>query len=211
MLDVKRTFQERVKEINQYYTFINAFIPSNSDEDINKILKSNMLLMLYNLIESTACNAIEEIHNNIHASNVSFNTLKIELKEVIIKHVNNRNPKKFVSDLTDIAIDIIKKSFDKEKVFNGNVDSKKIRELSKKYGFSSTTTYAQTKNGQTLVVIKGKRNDLAHGIFSFVEVGKDYSTQDLEKMKDETVFYLTEILSNIERYLNNREYIQAVV
>ncbi|MEP7171726.1 MAG: hypothetical protein ABI855_20300, partial [Bacteroidota bacterium] len=99
MVSVRRIFQERVDEINQYYLFIENFLPVNSDENINKILKSNMLLMLHNLIESSASNAIEEIHNNIHANSVSFNTLKAELKELIIKHLNNRNPKDFTASI----------------------------------------------------------------------------------------------------------------
>lgn len=207
MVDVKRTFQERANEIDLYYNFINTFIPLNTDDNINKILKSNLILMLYNLVESSVLNAIEEIHNSIHTNNVSFNILKAELKEVIIKHLNNRNPKRFVESISDIAIDIVKKSFDKQKVCNGNVDSRKIKELSVGYGFSSNTTYDRTKDGQTLLDIKGKRNDLAHGTFSFVEVGKDYTTQDLEKMKNETIHYLTEIIANIESYLFNQDYI----
>ena len=210
MVSVKRTFQERVNEINLYFTFIEGFIPDNNNEDINKILKSNMILMLYNLVESSMSNAVEEIHNSIHASNISFNLLKVALKEVIIKHLNNKNPKNFVASVNDIALDIVKKSFDKQKVFNGNVDSRKIKELSVIYGFSSNTIYANTKNGQSLLDIKGKRNDLAHGTFSFVEVGKDYSTQDLEKMKNEAISYLTEIINNIERYLLNQDYKELI-
>jgi len=211
MIVVKRVFDERVAEINEYYNFIAAFTLANNGENINKILKSNMILMLYNLVESSVSNAIEEIHNSIHASAISFDILKLKLKEVLIKHLNNRNPKNFVESVTNLAIDIVKKSFDKNKVCNGNVDSKKIRELSDVYGFSNITTYSQTKNGQVLVDIKGKRNDLAHGTFSFVEIGKEYSTQDLEKMKNETVSYLTEIVANIEHYLTHQEYKQIAV
>jgi hypothetical protein len=211
MVLVKNTFQERVDEINLYYGFINSFIPTNRDENLNRILKSNMILMLYNLVESTISNSIEEIHNSIHASAISFDTLKVELKEVIIKHLKDKNPKKFVESVTHLAIDVVKKSFDKRKVCNGNVDSLKIRELSGVYGFSSNTTYAQTKNGQILLDIKGKRNDLAHGTFSFVEIGKVLTPEDLEKMKDETVSYLKEIVANIEYYLTNQEYKQVAV
>jgi ribosomal protein S8 len=211
MTNVKRTFQDRVLEINLYFSFIDSFTPPSGLEDVNKILKSNLILMLYNLVESSISNSIEEIHNNIYANSTSFDILKSGLKETIIKNLNRKNPKNFIQNLNSIATDIVKKCFDKQKVFNGNVDSRKIRDLSSSYGFNSNTNYSSTKNGEALVVIKGKRNDLAHGIFSFVEVGKEYTIQDLEIMKDQTINYLTEIISNIEIYLNNQEYLQVGV
>lgn len=211
MQSVKTIFQERVNEVEAYYTFIDSYIASSSNDDLNKILKSNLLLMLYNLIESSMANAVEEIHNEIHVKTVSFNTLKTELKKRLIKYLkNNLNPDQFVASVNDIALDIIKQCFDKQKLFNGNIDSRKIQELSQNYGFSSNTDYNQTKHGSCLVTIKGRRNDLAHGTFSFTEVGKEYSIGDLEKMKNETINYLSEIINNIEQYLNNQDYIQAV-
>lgn len=210
MFDVKTTFQERANEIETYYLFLESFIPNCRDENLNKILKSNLILMLYNLVESSISNAIEEIHNNIHQNNISFDVLKLELREEIITLVKAKNSKDFVLSVNNLAIDIVKKSFNKQKAFSGNIDSRKIVELSKVYGFSDRTVYDQTKNGHCLVEIKGKRNDLAHGVFSFTEVGKDYSVQDMEKMKSEAVHYLQQILSNIETSLLNQGYKQPI-
>lgn len=210
MQGVKLILQERTNEVEAYFSFIETYTLTGTNDDLNKILKSNLLLMLYNLIESTMSNAVEEIHNEIYLRTVSFNTLKIELRKRLIKYLkNNLNPDQFVTGINDIALDIVKQCFDKQKLFNGNIDSKKIRELSDNYGFSSNTDYNQTKHGSCLVTIKGRRNDLAHGTFSFTEVGKDYSIGDLEKMKTETINYLTEIIGNIELYLTNQEYINV--
>jgi hypothetical protein len=211
MVTTKRIFSERVQEIEEYSSFIENFIANNNNESINKILKANLLLMLYNLVESTMSNAIEEIHNSIDTSSVSFNDLRREFKTVLIGYLKKHlNPNDFVTSINDISKDIIKKCFVKQKLFNGNIDSRKIKEISSEYGFSCTTNYNRTKHGKCLVDIKGKRNDLAHGIFSFTEVGKDYSTDDLKKMKEETVNYLDEILNNIKTYIANREYIGVI-
>lgn len=210
MIFVRNIFRKRCDEIDTYYNFIENFIIGNRDEDLNKILKSNLILMLYNLIESSMSNAIEEIHNNIHFSRISFDLLNFELRKVVIKQTKNFNPQDFVMSINEIAFDIVKKSFNKNKVFNGNVDSRKIVELSNSYGFSSSTNYSETKNGRCLVDIKGRRNDLAHGVFSFTEVGKEYSLEDLLKMKDETQKYLHGILDNINDYLVNQKYTQPV-
>lgn len=212
MQTVRNIFQERVNDVEVYFTFIDSYITSCTNDDLNKILKSNLLLMLYNLIESSMGNAVQEIHNEIYNRKVSFDTLNTDLKKRLIKYLkNNLNPDQFVKGVNNIALDIIKQCFDKQKLFNGNIDSKKIQELSKNYGFSSDTDYKQTHYGSCLVYIKGRRNDLAHGTYSFTEVGKEYSLGDLELMKKETINYLSEIIKNIERYLKNKEYMQTVV
>jgi hypothetical protein len=89
-------------------------------------------------------------------------------------------------------------------LFSGNINAKTIYDLAKKYGFSPNTDPKLTNNGQALRVVKDKRNDLAHGVFSFQEVGKDFTEQDLLKIKDQVIAYLSQILDNIEDYINNK-------
>ena len=88
-----------------------------------------------------------------------------------------------------------------KKIFSGNVDAKKIKEIADKYGFSHQTDSKFTKNGAKLVTVKEKRNDLAHGEISFQECGKDYTIQDIIAIKNEVIKYLEEILNNIEQFL----------
>ncbi|NEN91620.1 MAG: hypothetical protein F6K48_23030 [Okeania sp. SIO3H1] len=52
-------------------------------------------------------------------------------------------------------------------------------------------------------------NNLAHGIKSFAEVGKDKSADELIKIKNKVVKYLRQIIENIEIYINNREYLDS--
>jgi len=207
MISVKNTFNERKNEIDKYFDFLQGYDESkNKDEELFKVLKSNLLIMLYNLIESSISNAVEEIHNNIHSNSVSFNLLKKEFKSLIVKNTKHFNPNDLVSKINDIATDVVKYTFKKDELFSGNVDALKIRELAKQYGFGSDTDYTKTKHGSHLFSIKCKRNDLAHGVYSFAEVGKEYPIEELKEMKDTTICYIYEILDNIENYLNNKEY-----
>jgi MAE_28990/MAE_18760-like HEPN len=98
--------------------------------------------------------------------------------------------------------------FEREELFSGNVDARLIKEIADKYGFSYQTDFAKTKNGQNLVAIKSNRNDLAHGIKSFEEVGRDKTIKQLLEIKEEVVEYLTQILENIRDYLDNEEYLE---
>jgi len=206
MQTVLTTFEERTKEIELYYSFLS----SNFDiinKDLNKILRSNLILMLYNLVESTISNAIEEIHNEIYSQNVTFDSLNIELKKVLIKQLkNNVESHNFVTSIDCLALDIVKKCFQKKKISTGNIDNNTVAELARKYGFKGDTSYENTRHSKCLIEIKGRRNDLAHGIFSFTEVGKEYTLEDLNEKKNETIAYLTEIIQNIDKYLVDRLY-----
>jgi hypothetical protein len=210
MTEVQRTFKERSKEIELYFTFVEEMLTtpgSRKSSEINKILKSNLILMLYNLVESTVTNSIERIHTYIYENKTSFDTLKIGIKKILLKQIkNNDSPHHFVTSISNIALDIVKCSFLKHKISNGNIDNETISRLGKEYGFNIKTDYSKTKGGKCLTDIRGKRNDLAHGVFSFAEVGKEYTLVDVEIMKNETISYLDDILKNIQIYLDNKDF-----
>ena len=189
---VKQILRERENEIETYFSFLKIFLQEdNTDRELSKILRANLILMLYNLIESTISNAIECIHNSVHANNTSFDSLNVKFKKILIKNIKEyQNPHDFVTQINFLATDIVKKSFSKNRISNGNIDNETISKLADNYGFSKNTCYTKTKSGICLKSIRAKRNDLAHGTFSFVEVGKDYSFDDLKSMKDETINYI---------------------
>jgi hypothetical protein len=87
------------------------------------------------------------------------------------------------------------------------VDARLIKEIAEKYGFSCKTEPTKTKDGQNLLVVKSNRNDLAHGVKSFEEVGRDQTIEELLEIKQEVIEYLRQILQNIKIYLDNQEYL----
>jgi hypothetical protein len=60
-----------------------------------------------------------------------------------------------------------------------------------------------------LQTVKNVRNDLAHGVKSFADVGRDATPSDLQLARAQTEKILTETLNNIDRYLSDREYLTA--
>jgi len=127
---------------------------------------------------------------------------------VVIKNFKDRNTDKLLPIVTNISTDIVSKCFDSEKLISGNLDAKEIRKIAKSYGFSYETNARITKDGNKLLTVKNKRNDLAHGISSFCDCGKDYTIEELLKIKQEIIFYLKEILQNIEQYINTESYLK---
>ena len=217
-------FNTRAKEVNDYFIFLESLEKQTTklalfdtrgkyqiqslDPELAKTLKANGFLLLYNLVKSTMRNAIEAIFEEFKNKSISFDQLKPEIKLIVLQNLKTPSPKKLYLTINQLSTDIITATFDREKLFSGNVDARLIKEIAEKYGFSYQTDFTKTKNGQNLVVIKSNRNDLAHGIRSFEEVGRDKTIEELLKIKEEVVEYLRQILENIRDYLDNEEYLE---
>ncbi|ELM6721227.1 hypothetical protein Q2X03_004027 [Salmonella enterica] len=231
----KILFQERMQDIDEYFSFIQLLINKKPslvykentsdapiqqpiDIDMTHILKANAFIILYNLIEATISNAIEDIHN-VLMSNESLcaDTVNENLTRVAFHSLQSPNGKIDFSQ-GNIAKVIFKEwlnahkkliQSNKNPLFSGNVDARKIREVAEKYGFSADTDSEITRNGCNLLPIKKARNDLAHGSESFRNKGRDTSIDTLTEMKDEVFHYLNCILENIQNYLDTQAYLRA--
>ncbi|OQX05810.1 MAG: hypothetical protein BWK80_51675, partial [Desulfobacteraceae bacterium IS3] len=100
------------------------------------------------------------------------------------------------SVLNKETITLLKKNLD----FSGNLDAKKIRELADRFGFDAP------RDGRSLVTIKDKRNHLAHGDYTFSEIGRDYTVKDLDNFKTETFAFLSDAINKIEAFIVNKRY-----
>ncbi|HAP96084.1 MAE_28990/MAE_18760 family HEPN-like nuclease [Epilithonimonas hominis] len=212
MTNTKQILTDRKNEIGNYVQHLKT-TQNTISGDLFKILKSNTILMLYNIVEAVISSAIEDIRHSIHNDpTTSFDDLKEEIKIQIIKDLRvNINAKDFINISSNLSTDIIKNSFKKEKISNGNISRKVVRDLSEIYGFQvQGSDYSKTKDGVVINDIKSKRNDLAHGTFSFAEIGRDYSYQDVEDLSNCTINFLEYIIGNIEVYLANKGY-KAVI
>lgn len=220
-----KEFQERSQEVSDYFIFVKDLEEDNLqlvvEEDAEKpeikerypqlsnTLKASAYLLLYNLVESSMRNAIEAIFKELQSQQVPFDRIKPELKKIVLQNFKRQNPDKVLVQIRDISLDIIAVGFDKEELFSGNIDGLLIRKIAKSYGFSSRTDYAKTHDGIDLLSVKTNRNDLAHGVKSFAEVGKDKTADELIEVKNKVVNYLRQILENIETYLVNKEYLNS--
>lgn len=232
----RTTFNERRSEIESYFAFIEDIIThkaklifpvsyANPDPiakdihiELTHTLKANAYLLLYNLVEATMSNAIEEIHEEISLSQVdSVDKLIDPLNETVLKrfhtgkmqrdkHLSHPASKQLLQYWLDEYSHNTKNN--KNPLFSGTLDAKRIREIAILYGFSDTTDETQTNGGKSLVSVKSKRNDLAHGHIGFRECGLDLAMTDLTAIKDEVIAYLDAILTNIETYIGNRGFLR---
>ncbi|MEO0043393.1 MAG: hypothetical protein RL329_2841 [Bacteroidota bacterium] len=226
MKDVIHLFHERKNEVEIYFEhaknawFVDASLLFTDDiktkqvvklsVELKQILLANTFLLLYNLVESSISSAMEEIYKTIKNQKIPYNNVKSNIQEEIITHIRkNVAPNRFVQSINDIAIDILNHHPTSRDFFSGNIDREVIKDISRRYGFSTETQAMDTKNGEKLKAIKRNRNDLAHGFVSFKECGQERGILEMEEIKNESLLYIEQILNNIEQFLEDKKYLKS--
>jgi len=210
MLSVRETYDVRHAEIASYFQFLEIYDDldltgkSISKDDLFKTLKANGFLLLYNLVESTLKNALEAIFDELRRKSVTFDSCRLELRTQILKNLRKHNVEKIVRSMSVISTDVVVATFRKEEAAAGNVDAKVIREIAKLYGFA----YPSLKSDE-LLTVKTSRNDLAHGLKSFSEVGRDFDLARLDGIRKEVCAFLRELIESVADYLNSAAYLIA--
>lgn len=221
MNTTRSEFQKRMSEINVYFETLamldrgvcrivtqtltgkEEIMPI--DSELSKILKANGFVLLYNLIESTVRKSIDAILNVVKDEGLTYGDLSDKLKKLWIKQeLKNINANDACIRVLDIAESVLNNELlllKQECInINGNIDAQKIRKIAQMVG------YDEPKDGAALKTIKDKRNHLAHGEYTFAEIGKEFSVKDLMTFKQKTEEHLKLVLTNVEEYINNKKY-----
>lgn len=210
---LKRIYDDGVAEIENYLRFVLVIAegdvpgsntaPTQIDADsLRKTLKATTILVLYNLMEATLRESIQAIFDELKVHNISYDDCSDKLKRVVLKNHKRRNVDKIRQHLDQIAIDIVHKTFNIDEVFSGNVDGRLIRETAEEYGFKEPSTGKYP----LLLTIKNARNDLAHGVTSFSDLGKDLDRTNLEDYVKQVKEALQETIENVQEYINTKAY-----
>ena len=120
----------------------------HKDEFI-KILKSNILLMIYNLVESSVMGGIIEIYEKLKSQNLSYQTVSNEIKNIwfsfTFDQVYDKNA--HYNSYRDKASQIISYILQNQTIIldrkatdiSGNVDAEKIRQVCSSHGIYFNT------------------------------------------------------------------------
>jgi hypothetical protein len=175
-------------------------------EDRLNVLRAGSFLILYNLIESTARSAVQEVHDHMQLSKVPFFDLKRSIRREVIKGFKKRGDPDAHQDMVDVPLELVAAALDVEEHFSGNVDARRLREIAAIYGFSTDSNRSLTHDGAELLTIKNIRNDLAHGVKTYEEVGRDYPIKRLLEISIRATAYMAAILDNVSAYLDAEEF-----
>jgi len=220
MIHTRDIYDERKSEIEFYYSVL-LEIDNDSQVTINtinnpmffRIMKSNFLLMLYNLVEATFTTGMLEIYESVKDDGCTYSIVIDELKKIWrdykIKEVYSaasglttytNRVKEIVDDITsDTPLALNKAMLN----INGNLNAKQIKSICDRHRIR----YAVIDDHMVLENVKKKRNLLAHGDESFSHCARDITVSDLENIKDTVFNFLNGVLEGMDKYYSEKQYL----
>lgn len=222
---IQRNFIKRATDINEIFTLLNFIVNIethksspithiDSDEklyvsqEMQCALKAQFLMLLYNIIESTVCDCLNAIYDSIGDDELTFSELSDEMKIMYrndLKRTSNSNYNKTDTELMSmpvrfggIAINI-----------SGSLDMRKIIDVFSKHGCYLDETN-RDKYANSFLIVKSKRNNLAHGNISFSECGSNYLISDILKFKNDVLCYMEEVVNQTRNYIDQKIYKKIV-
>ena len=213
-------FEDRKAEIEFYYSILidmennNGRIQTIDNSKFFRIMKSNFLLMLYNLIEACIVSGMMEIYENLSQSQSGYNDLIEEIQRLWSNHrIGEIYKSSGVRSAYESAVhDIITQVITDEPIFlnravldiSGNLDARRIKDLCDKHRIR----YVAADNDGCLRIVKEKRQNLAHGDESFGDCARDITLSQLEHIKDEVTNFIEAIIAGMKDYYDNRLYLK---
>ncbi|GHU67378.1 hypothetical protein FACS1894184_07100 [Clostridia bacterium] len=226
------TYNVRIAEINFYYDALvqlndgltNHFgcsvepIEKYRQDSFQKILKANALLMIYNLVESTVLNGIEEIYDKLKTKGATYSTVRKEIQNIWFSHKFRQvyDQKAHYGSYKEKALEIVNSimigeiiELDRKALhIDGNLDADEIRKVCSGHGIGFKPDRF-CKGGERLNDVKTKRNLLAHGTISFSECGREYSLDDLIEIKQQAFGFLASLLDGMRKYYDSESYLNV--
>ena len=219
MINVKETFEERKEEIEFYYSVLveidreNSSIQTIDNARLFRIMKSNFILMLYNLVESTVSTGMLEIYESIKNNSCTYRNMVQELqtlwRDAKVKQVYSSSAelkmytnrvKEIVNNITTNAPFVLEKNMLN---INGNLNAGRIKHICDDHKIR----YNVVDDNNKLEEVRKKRNSLAHGDESFSQCARDITLSDLESIKEIIIRFLQGIIQGMEDYCDNKKYL----
>ena len=229
MKTFRQDFNSRVEEFNTFFRFVQYAdsIETHKKEsiskadggsfqinrDLQKTLRSNCFLILYNIIEASIRNGILAIYDSIHDDGLKYEDLAERIKEIWISYKSKQiqvqekklktSIKKMVEDIsTGHVIQLGKETIQ----ISGNLDYDNIHKIINTYGFFGVITGDKEQIKRSLDKVKSERNLLAHGNKTFCQSGEIVTVQEISIIKENVESFINDLLQNIEGYIENCRY-----
>jgi hypothetical protein len=231
MESTRETYKKRVEEIDFFFAAFrqldaevaNPFSGSDTStekyklDNFLKILKANALLMIYNIIESTVINGIQEIYDKIKETGATYSTVRKEIQDIWFSYKFRQvyDPKAHFKSYMDKALELVNSIMAGETIelnrdalnISGNLDANEIRKVCSDHKIEFKPDII-CKGGERLIEVKHRRNQLAHGDLSFSGgIGRNQGSGlhffgrlarwNGEVLQQRGIFWLENITSNL--------------
>lgn len=201
LFSIKNGTKERFEDIRIMLDIL------EEKEKVNRqlILKSSLVLMIYNAVEGTISNLLVELFDIICQNKLQIGKLPKNLQMTIFTYYAKKigqDPQKLKNlyycdsaQLCSLSYLEINKYLN---LFSGNLDSRSIRKISSKVGINLPNGIDEP----LLLNVKNFRNKLAHGETTFRNTCQDITLGEIEKISKCVEQYLEKVISSYEYFLN---------
>lgn len=209
MLQLREDFRSKFDDLELFLDFTEKLHYSAQRDPI---LKASIILILYNIVESTLTSLIIRVHDELQLH--PFSILNKNLQENFLSHhfnkLSNENYlKRNINIISNLSLSTLyfpkfEEYYAKRTLFSGNVDGLKINAIFKKYSIKQVT-----KEKSCLLKIKKLRNVLAHGEKTFNHVGREILNTELRQISLSTKACLIESIDNVCNFLTLKTYLNS--
>lgn len=229
-------FKERLEEIEEYLSLLGVIESSTRENGqlygsykVNprqqRILFSNVLLQLYNIVEATAVWCLEELVAAVSQTGRGPAEYTPQIRKEWVKHqLKLDDPKmteesrldRFVGMVDIVALPNLEMPLWRiEAGGGGNWEDEEIFRLAKRLGVEfnlppklSKAVKVPTRNAmRPLEFICKRRNHLAHGNISFAQSTESETLQDLITLKNTTVEYLEFVVDAFTKFIDSHSFL----
>lgn len=228
MRTIKATFWDRCREIRQYLDLL-EFVEELGTEVVSRdrakqfsidtttrhVLKATVFVHLYNLIESVVRRCLERVAQEIFDNALTFGDVSKEWQRCWVQELAKTeeplNPENRLRALMIMCHAVLAQSpvTVRPKVSGGTLDDARIDVLLRRHGIivpipprlDAALNRHVLDNQGPLKIVRRRRNDLAHGLASFGDCGRDVSIRDLRNWASIVFWYLRQVIGEFERHV----------
>lgn len=173
-------------------------------QEMQCAFKAEFLLILYNIVESTTCDCLNSIYDAILDDGLAYADVITEIKQLWRNYLKKKKHPNAESD--DTTLNPMKVNFEELAIsISGSMDYRKIVSVFKKHGCPVDDSKGELY-GHSFLVVKSKRNFLAHGNISFSECGSGYVLSDMKRFKDDILTYLEDVVCITNKFVEDKKY-----
>ncbi len=233
MRTIKVTFRDRCHEISQYLDML-QFVEESGSEAVSRdgtkhfsintttrhVMKATVFLHLYNLIESVVQKCLERVAQQIKDGGLTFGDVNTEWQRSWVQGMGKTdeslNPAKRLERLLYMCDRLLGRNpiIVTPKLPGGSLDDEKIYAVLRRHGINLTISARLSaavkrpvlnKSGP-LKLVRNRRNDLAHGLASFGDCGRDVSIRELRGWSAIVFWYLRRVIIQFEQHLTGGDF-----
>lgn len=228
MKAIRAGFRERCREITRYLDLLRFVEETGSDVvspdrkryfpiDVatRHVLKASVFIHLYNLIESVVAQSLERVAQEIHDGKLTFAEISKEWQrcwvQELAKTAEPLNPVNRLTALLTMCDRLLAQDpvVVKPRVPGGSLDDARIEKLLRHHGihlsmsprFTVAVRHHVVDLNGPLKVVRIRRNDLAHGLASFGDCGRDVTILQLRQWAAIVFWYLRQVIMQFGQHL----------